>query len=280
MTDCPSCSARVRLGQEECENCGFPMDAARPGSNRATRLEEPVPDPFWARGPSPPSGAPVPGKGLYRPSSGRKTQIEPADPFAASTQPRGTAAMPVDPRDPFERALSGAGHSPAAPRRRRTVIGAAASGETSADAPSGGPADPFAAALVSADVAWPAMERPLAGVLITFSAAPNGRLMPLTLGRTIIGRDPGPAGPDTLLIRDDSISARHCVIVARDAGVMMKDEMSSNGTLLRRAGSDSFEDILAETVQLGDGDQIKLGDTLLLLRLLDRTSIAGIWGAS
>lgn len=101
----------------------------------------------------------------------------------------------------------------------------------------------------------------------------------MTLGRTVIGREPGPLGPDVLVLDDDSVSNRHCVVVAREAGVMVKDELSSNGTLLRRAGEESFRDILADTVQLADGDQLKIGETVLLLRLLDRERVSSIWGA-
>jgi hypothetical protein len=239
MTECPHCSARVRSGQEECENCGFPLDAAKPRLGRETRID----------------ASPSPQEGLYRPS-GRKTRIE--------GPPAATAPVPApSPADPFARALTPSG----TPRPRRTVIGAAAA------------SDPFAAALSAPPAGAPEpLERPLAGVLISFSGAPNGRVMPLTLGRTVLGRDPGPPGPDTLVIPDDSISARHCVLVAREAGVMVRDEMSSNGTLLRSSTDAAFRDILAETVQLSDGDQLKLGDTILLLRLLDRSAIPAIWG--
>lgn len=253
MNTCPSCASRVRPGQEECEHCGFPLEAAKPAPGRATRIE----------------GDSAPSKPLYRPGSGRTTRIEPADPFAVSATPapsaKAEALKAIDPDDPFRQAV--VGDKPA--RRRRTVIGAGAKAS---------PDDPFAAALSTPAAAWPPLERPLAGWFVTFSGAPNGRLIPLTLGRTLIGRDPGPAGPDVLALDDDSVSNVHCVIVAREAGVMMKDEMSSNGTLHRAAGADDFRDIMAETVRLQDGDLIKLGETVLLLRLLDRASIYAVWG--
>lgn len=240
MTECPSCNARVRPGQEECEHCGFPLDDAAPRGGRATRIEDASP--------------PERGRDLFRPG-GRKTQIEPA---AASSAP----APPPDAADPFRRALADA-----PPRRRRTMIGAAAA------------SDPFAAALTGPPATSTELERPLAGVLVTFSGAPNGRVFPLTLGRTVVGRDPGPPAADVLTLDDDSVSNVHCVVVAREAGVMVKDEMSSNGTLLRSEGDAGFRDILAETVMLRDGDQLKLGETVLLLRLFDRDRIAAIWGA-
>jgi len=255
MNTCPSCASRVRPGQEECEHCGFPLTAAQPSAGRETRIDGDAP----------------PAKPLYRPGSGRKTRIEPADPFAASATPapsaKAEALAAIDPADPFRQAVVGA-DAPA--RRRRTIIGG---GKASPD-------DPFAAALTAPGSGWPALERPLAGWFVTFSGAPNGRLIPLTLGRTLIGRDPGPAGPDVLALDDDSVSNVHCVVVAREAGVMMKDEMSSNGTLHRAAGATEYRDIMAETVRLEDGDLIKLGETVLQLRLLDRASIAAIWGSA
>jgi|GEM_PF-4466601 len=249
MSECPSCSARVRPGQSECENCGFPLGSSSPRTGRETRID----------------GAPSPPRGLYRPS-GRKTQIDSAEPFVPSSAPA-RAAVVSRSDDPFARSLTGA--EPSRSKRRRTVIGAAASAD--------GGMDPFAAALTAPAAPFPALDRPLAGVLITFSGAPNGVVMPLTMGRTVLGRDPGPSGPDVLLIDDDSISARHCILVAREAGVMLKDEMSSNGTMLRSGSESGFRDILAETVMLSDGDQIKLGETILLLRLLDRSVIDRVW---
>lgn len=237
MTECPSCDARVRPGQEECEHCGFPLDAGAPEASRQTRIDR-----------APPAASPTPG--LFRPGA-RTTRIDAPDPLPSTPA-----------SDPFVAA--------SAPRRRRTMIGAAAPAS-----------DPFAAALTptsNSPEGGGALDRPLAGMLITFSGAPNGRLIPLTFGRTVIGREPGPPGPDVLALDDDSVSNRHCLVVAREAGVMVKDEMSSNGTLLRRAGEDAFRDILADTVQLADGDQLKLGETVLLLRLLDRERVSSIWG--
>ncbi|MCO4774019.1 MAG: FHA domain-containing protein [Deltaproteobacteria bacterium] len=253
MNECPSCNARVRPGQEECEHCGLPLEEAKPRPGRETRIE----------------ATPKPAPGLFRPAP-RATRLDAADPFARSASRSSGPAPAIDPADPFERAITGA--SKAAPKRRRTLIGAAAS------RPAAHADDPFAAALNPTSAPEAPLARPLAGMLVSFSGAPNGRLIPLTLGRTIIGRDPGPAGPDVIALDDDSVSSRHCVVVAREAGVMVKDEMSSNGTLHRPAGATGFRDILAETVHLADGDQIKVGETILLLRLLDRATVDAIWG--
>jgi pSer/pThr/pTyr-binding forkhead associated (FHA) protein len=264
MSACPSCSAPVRPGQADCDNCGHPL-ASPSGSpkKRETEFE------------------------LYRPASKRKTEFgsasakspvvapDPNDPFAAAVAPEPPAEQR---RDPKKRATEIDVAPSAAPPSQ-------AAGWQGHQAPPLDPDDPFAAAVtgdlgeapVAPGGSRLAPDRPLAGLLITFSNSRNGEVFPLTRGRTILGRDPDDSRDTVIRVADDSVSTEHCTIVAKESGISIRDEMSSNGTKIKSAGDDRFRDIEEERMRLEDGDLLKLGDTVLLLRLLEASRVSEVW---
>jgi diguanylate cyclase (GGDEF)-like protein len=65
-----------------------------------------------------------------------------------------------------------------------------------------------------------------------------------------IGRDP----QNTIVLDSDSVSRRHAVIELCDTGRLLRDLDSTNGTYLN--------DILVRSAVLGNGDLIKIGDTI------------------
>jgi len=75
-------------------------------------------------------------------------------------------------------------------------------------------------------------------------------------GESIIGRDP----QASVFIDDRSVSRRHARIVVSDDGATLEDLGSKNGTLLH---SEKVESV----VPLSDGDQLKVGDVLLKIRI-------------
>lgn len=75
---------------------------------------------------------------------------------------------------------------------------------------------------------------------------------------------------------DDRVSARHCMLISRKGGVMLKDDGSVNGTYHGHA-DDDLNDIMADMVVLQDGDLIKVGHSVLLVRLIDRELVAKLW---
>lgn len=263
MSACPSCSAPVRPGQADCDNCGHPLGAAggqpkkretefelyRPSSKRKTEFgpasARPQPvrqnphDPFAAA--VVPDTAPAPGRDAAK----RRTAID-VEPSPQGGQPPGWpghSTTPLDPDDPFKAAVTGELHD-AAPLPGGTHL---------------------------------APNRPLAGLLITFTRSRNGEVFPLTRGRTLVGRDPDEERETVIRIADDSVSGTHCVVVARGTGVIVRDDMSSNGTEVKSAGDDDFVDIELEPRKLEDGDLLKLGDTVLLLRVFDADLVKSIW---
>ena len=261
MSDCPACGATVRPDLEECENCGNPVAAAAPA--RRTVLGDEAP--------------PASGGGLYRPPgrAPRRTQLDDADPFASALGASGASRPKLDPTDPFAAAASGS-----SPRSgRRTMIDAPLP-RTSKPAVS--PDDPFARALepATATSPWPPLARPLVGLFITFSGATNGRILPLTQGRTDVGRDPGPPGPEVLILDDDSVSSTHALITAQPGVIWFEDNRSSNGTKVKSLGESAFR-MLPPGVpsQLRHGDIVQMGDSVLQFRMIDRESVKEIWGS-
>lgn len=260
MSDCPACGATVRPDLEECENCGNPVAAS--GSPRRTVL--------GGDAPAPASG------GLYRPAS-RRTQLDDADPFASALAQRGGGRPALDPSDPF--AVAASGKTSGRAGRKTMIDGAIAAPRTSRPAVS--PDDPFARALEPAapTAAWPPLTRPLVGIFVTFSGTPNGRILPLTQGRTDVGRDPGPPGPEVLILDDDSVSSTHALITAQPGVIWFEDNRSSNGTKVKSLGETEFRPLPPGVPsQLKDGDIVQMGDSILQFRAVARTTVREIWG--
>ena len=277
MSDCSACGATVRPDLEECENCGNPVTTT--SQARKTVL-----------GDEGASASKKDGSGLYRPASrSRKTQFDAADPFGAALSAGAPPRAALDPSDPFGVAATGApaAVAPARSGGRKTMIdgvlaptrptGPASSGPVAAD-------DPFARALEPAVSTvpidpWPPLARPLVGIFVTFSGTTNGRVLPLTQGRTDIGRAPQTSGPEALIIDDDSVSSTHALITAQSGVIWFQDDRSANGTKIKSRGEDEFR-LLPPGVpsQLKDGDIVQMGDSVLQFQAIDRAAVKEIWG--
>jgi DNA-binding winged helix-turn-helix (wHTH) protein len=79
------------------------------------------------------------------------------------------------------------------------------------------------------------------------------RLIPLALGESIVGRDPGCA----VTVPSGLVSRQHARFVVTREGATLRDLGSRNGTLLRGRP-------LAGEVPLADGDEIRIGPALLV----------------
>jgi diguanylate cyclase (GGDEF)-like protein len=81
---------------------------------------------------------------------------------------------------------------------------------------------------------------------------------PLTKMETVIGRKPGV----DLLLQDGRVSRRHCKILLSDKGPQIHDLGSTNGTFVNEAR--------VEKRYLQDGDLIRLGETVIRFRYVDK----------
>lgn len=105
-----------------------------------------------------------------------------------------------------------------------------------------------------------AEDRRLRGWVATFDFDTNGESFVLRTGRNVVGRDPRES--DVFLAGDPRVSRRHCVLVARDAQVWVRDLDSELGTRV------NGQDIGADPAPLRDGDQVQVGGYTLTVKLL------------
>jgi pSer/pThr/pTyr-binding forkhead associated (FHA) protein len=91
------------------------------------------------------------------------------------------------------------------------------------------------------------------------SAGPHeGRVFILGAGKTVIGRATSSSVWD-ISLQDKSVSRPHAEILKEDAQFTLTDLKSANGVLVNG-------DLIAEKVELQDGDVIEIGETTLLFR--------------
>jgi hypothetical protein len=98
--------------------------------------------------------------------------------------------------------------------------------------------------------------RRLVGWLVTYSLDPMGVDFKLYEGRNIIGRDMN----CNITINDSTVSATHAVILFRSGKYSISDQQSSHGTFV------NGEDIELEPRYLKDGDIIRMGNTVFMIR--------------
>jgi len=222
---------------------------------------------------------------LYVPRHRAARALDPKDPFATAVG-KGESGEPVSLEPDAPPLASGS----AKPRSKTefwstgddsskpTVVGVAG-----ASGPSSGEADPWAEALAEAPVGSPSLADvpdALVGVLVSYSLRSAGTVYPLRRGRTSIGRsgDPGL----NIGLNDGKVSSPHCMVVARPTGIFLQDSASTNGTQYRRGEDAEFCDIqvsMNNSARLEDGDFIRVGDSVFLVRLFDPSLVQRIWGS-
>ena len=102
--------------------------------------------------------------------------------------------------------------------------------------------------------------------LVAVAGPLAGSNLPLSPGETSIGRD----GSNALAIADLSVSPRHCVMVCAEREVTIRDADRRNPTFVNG--------LPAGDRLLQDGDEIQIGDSLLVLRL--DAGVERVWRTS
>lgn len=100
-------------------------------------------------------------------------------------------------------------------------------------------------------------EAPRAPASITAHLTWNRRTIVLLDGASVIGRDPDVA----VRIEAPGVSRRHARILAEGGRFVLEDLKSKNGTYLRDVR-------LSPSAELADGDEFRLGQTLLVFHVL------------
>ena len=99
--------------------------------------------------------------------------------------------------------------------------------------------------------------RKLVGWLVSFTWNKEGQDYRLREGKTLIGAD----NKSDIILGDSEVSAHHCTILYRSGKFRLKDEFSTNGTLVNDIEIDS-------QAELNDGDKITVGKTEFLFRAI------------
>jgi pSer/pThr/pTyr-binding forkhead associated (FHA) protein len=98
--------------------------------------------------------------------------------------------------------------------------------------------------------------RKIIGWLVSFTLKKEGEDFRVYEGRNLLSGD----SKDDIFINDPSISSPHCMLLYRGGKIILRDEMSTNGTIVN--GEEISE------IELKDGDLIKIGRTELKFRTI------------
>jgi hypothetical protein len=93
----------------------------------------------------------------------------------------------------------------------------------------------------------------------------DGRRLPLQPGENVLGRN-----EDGIQIDSPSVSRRHACIAISEAGAVLDDLGSKNGTFV---GGDR----VSTTVQLKDGDEIRIGSVVFRFRMAHPKGATATW---
>jgi pSer/pThr/pTyr-binding forkhead associated (FHA) protein len=99
--------------------------------------------------------------------------------------------------------------------------------------------------------------RKIIGWLVSFSIRKEGEDFRLYEGRNLLSSSPD----SDIVVNDPAVSTPHCMILYRTGKLLIKDELSTNGTFLNGE--------LIEEAELKDNDIIKVGTTELKLRTIN-----------
>jgi len=99
--------------------------------------------------------------------------------------------------------------------------------------------------------------RKIVGWLITFTWRQEGEDFKIFEGRNLLSADP----KADIYVSDPAISTPHCMILYRGGKLLIKDELSTNGTFLNGEAIEEGE--------LKDGDILKVGTTELKFRSIN-----------
>jgi hypothetical protein len=235
-----SCGHNNDPTSNHCIRCGASLSgqAAAPGEKRReTTLEADggVGTPLKAFNPPPvtaPDSAPAPAS-----SGRRKTQLE-----EGGSTPRAGAPAP---------AATAASHGSGARKKTMLDEGGTGSASSSNASPNAGP-PPRA-------VGW----------MISFDFNTAGQDYVIRAGKTSVGRS---RDNEISLFFDNKASEQHCFIIYRNGVCKVKDNATTNGTMV------NGEDIgIGEVHDLNSGDLLTIGSSTFAVTLLDPELVKKAW---
>ena len=233
---CPRCYYTNTGGSRVCDYCGARLDR----------------------------GTDSVGDGGGAASSKRKTVLGPAPGAPVVPRPRENPAPRMDPKDPFRIAAEGTPGPEPVP-----VVPLASAPPQPPPVPIAEPPAPppqpraRPTMIVGMETTPAAALAPLAGVALVVPPSGDPRSVILREGRTRLGRRPDLE----LVLEDPKVSTEHALIRIENGEAWMLDT-SANGTIV--AGRRCLNDRAVVT----DGTVLRVGDTLIVLKLLSPECLA------
>jgi len=215
------------------------------GINNGGMMEEPPPSP-WGPDPtarrmeSPPTMQPKAPLRTSQAPNGDGRMSHPQSPGSGHNQSAGKwSGQPAAPQGGFSQGYAGISEAPES---------AAASG--------------------SEEAFWKNMT-PIVGFLVSFDHNPMGAYVELRSGRLMVSSEREASG-NCLVIHDSSVSPMHAIMrVSGGTSLQILDQLSENGTRIKRAGSDEEEMLSGEKSTLSHGDVVVFGERRFHVCLLN-----------
>jgi hypothetical protein len=108
-------------------------------------------------------------------------------------------------------------------------------------------------------VIW-SKEAPIVGFLVSFDNNPNGEFHVLRSGRLVVTSELPPSG-NFLYLADQSVSSSHAILRIGTGGeIQVLDQLSEQGTRIRRFGAEEDEELSGEKSAVEHGDCICFGN--------------------
>lgn len=106
------------------------------------------------------------------------------------------------------------------------------------------------------------------GFLVSYQKVPTGEYFPLCTGRMTITADADCKG-SVFILADESVSMPHAIAKITEGEIMILDQLSEQGTKVKKKGSDQFIELAGERTTLQQGDQIWFGDVHFYVSLVE-----------
>lgn len=237
--NCTECGSSNAPGTRYCTRCGTALGAGSGGGQRRETAAEPG---VFGGAPAVPAAARAPSGAV------RRTVLEEAPGAPA----RSTGPVPPPPPPPAGARPAAAAASPAS--RGKTVL------DEGPVAP-GGPGGAAASG-----------QARIVGWMVSFDHNGAGQDYVIRAGRTRIGRG---RDNEVSVFYEAKASDLHCTVIWRNGQTAVKDEGSTNGTMV------NGEDIGIAAVQaIKSGDTITIGGSTFQVFLLETAVAAQIWPSS
>ncbi len=119
-------------------------------------------------------------------------------------------------------------------------------------------------------IAWSQIQ-PLVGFMVSFDHNQQGEVCTLRAGRITVTSVPQSSG-SYLLIEDESVSENHAIMrISASGEIQVLDQLSENGTFIKRFGADGEIELSGDKSFLEHGDEIRFGSRRFHVSLLVRS---------